>query len=141
MRLKVFLDTNIFIYAFEFPDSNSKKVIDLLNNGAIEAAISEGVYREIINYFKKFYGKDAASKFRIYLSEICEIIYEDEIQKEMRELEGKIKQKDLPQIASAKHLGIKYLVSFDEDFSAFEEYTTPKRFIEILNLKPKQTEY
>lgn len=141
MRPKVFIDTNVFIYAFEFSGSNSRKVIDLLNNGAIEAVISDIVYREATNYFKKFYGKDAASRFRRYLIETCEIIFEDEIQKEMQELKGRIKQKDLPQIASTRHLGIKYLVAFDEDFNAFEEYITPRRFIEILNLKPAKTEY
>jgi len=141
MRLKVCLDSSVFIYAFEFPESNSKKVIDLLNICALEAVISERVYKEVTSYFKKFYGKDAASKFRNYLIETCELLFEDEIQKEMQELKGKIKQKDLPQIASARHLGIKYLIAFDEDFNAFEEYVTPKRFIEILNLKPRQTEY
>jgi len=45
MKRRVFLDTNIFIYAFEFPDSNSGKVIDLLNKGQIEAVISEQACR------------------------------------------------------------------------------------------------
>ncbi|MEF9476058.1 MAG: PIN domain-containing protein [Candidatus Mariimomonas ferrooxydans] len=41
MKLRVFLDTNIFIYAYEFHESNSNKIIDLLNKGQIEAVISE----------------------------------------------------------------------------------------------------
>lgn len=41
MKCRVFLDTNVFIYAFEFPESNSNKIIGLLNKGQIEAVISE----------------------------------------------------------------------------------------------------
>lgn len=47
MKFRVFLDTNVFIYAFEFPESNSNKVIDLLNKGQIEAVISERVLKEV----------------------------------------------------------------------------------------------
>jgi hypothetical protein len=47
---------------------------------------------------------------------------------------GQIKEKDLEQIAVAKMLGLKYLVSYDRDFEAFEEYKTPKEFIKTLNL-------
>ena len=48
MKLRVFLDTNIFIYAYEFHESNSNKTIDLLNKGQIEAVISERVLKEVM---------------------------------------------------------------------------------------------
>ncbi len=32
MKHRVFIDTNVFIYAFEFPDSNSNIIIELLND-------------------------------------------------------------------------------------------------------------
>ena len=67
MKFRVFLDTNVFIYAFEFPQCNSNKIIDLLNKGQIEAVISERVLKEVQSYFKKFYSKDLASAFRDYL--------------------------------------------------------------------------
>lgn len=41
MKCRVFLDTNIFIYAFEFPESNSGKVLELLNKGQIEAILAK----------------------------------------------------------------------------------------------------
>jgi len=47
MKLRIFLDTNVFIYAFEFPKSNSRKIIELLNKGKIEAVISERVIKEV----------------------------------------------------------------------------------------------
>lgn len=67
MKFRVFLDTNVFIYAFEFPESNSHKIIDLLNKNQIEAIISERVLKEVQVYFKKFYNKDLAAAFRDYL--------------------------------------------------------------------------
>lgn len=39
MKLRVFIDTNVFIYSFEYPKSNSAKIITLLNRGEIEAVI------------------------------------------------------------------------------------------------------
>jgi len=53
MRYRVFLDTNVFIYAFEFSESNSNKIICLLNEGLIEVIISERVLKEVQVYFKK----------------------------------------------------------------------------------------
>jgi predicted nucleic acid-binding protein len=51
MRLRVFLDTNVFIYAFEFPESNSSKIIDL-----ILVTIKPLIHYEVRtagNYFKE----------------------------------------------------------------------------------------
>jgi predicted nucleic acid-binding protein len=57
------------------------------------------------------------------------------VREEMDRYRGRIKEKDLEQIAVAKRLGLKYLVSYDRDFEAFEEYKTPKEFIKALNLQ------
>jgi len=54
---------------------------------------------------------------------------------------GQIKDKDLEQIAVAKMLGLKYLVSYDRDFETFEEYKTPKEFIKALNLEPTEDDF
>jgi len=35
MKYRIFLDTNVFIFAFEFPDSNSNMIMELLNEGKI----------------------------------------------------------------------------------------------------------
>ena len=82
MRLRVFLDTNVFIYAFEFPESNSHKIIDLLNKGIIEAVISERVIKEVMAYFRKFYSKDIASSFRDYLLRTCTVVFHPEVKKD-----------------------------------------------------------
>lgn len=141
MKLRVFIDTNVFIYAFEFPESNSHKIIDLLNNGSIEAVISELVLREVQAYFKKFYGKDLAAAFRDYLLRTCTVIFPDDLKKEMRQYRNQIKDKDLEQLATVKKLGIKFLVAYDRDFEGFEEYIIPKAFIEYIKMKAVSSDY
>lgn len=141
MKLRVFLDTNIFIYAFEFPQSNSARIIELLNQNEIEGIISERVLQEVIMYFRKYYKKDLAGAFRNYLLLSCAIIPSSQVQEEMNRLRDKIKEKDLEQLAVTRKLGLKYLVSFDRDFEPFDEYKTPKKFIEALNLEAVEDEF
>lgn len=63
------------------------------------------------------------------------------VREEMDRYRGQIKEKDLEQIAVAKRLGLKYLVSYDRDFEAFEEYKTPKEFIKALNLQSAEDDF
>lgn len=52
MKHRIFLDTNVFIFAFEYSDSNSNTIIELLNDEKIEVIISERVIKEVYCYFK-----------------------------------------------------------------------------------------
>lgn len=137
----VFLDTNIFIYAFEFPESNSKKIIDLLNDDEIIVYVSEMVLEEVTLYFKKHYDKDLASHFRTYILDSCEVVQKGDIVESMPLYSDKIKDKDLEQITAVKVLQIKYLIAYDRDFLPFEEYITPKKFIELIGFSAAETEY
>ncbi|MBI5674647.1 MAG: type II toxin-antitoxin system VapC family toxin [Nitrospirae bacterium] len=141
MKRRVFLDTNIFIYAFEFPESNSSKVITLLNKGQIEAVISERVLQEVQAYFKKFHSKDISALFRDYLLRTCVLVFHSDFKREMLKYKKLIKEKDLEQVAAVKKLGIKYMVAYDRDFEPFEEYITPKEFIKEFGLKPASSVY
>ncbi len=139
--MRVFLDTNVFIYSFEFKNSNSSKIIDLLNKGEIEAVVSENVIKEVVKYFEKYHNIKLARLFRRYLLGSCIVIKRDLVIDKINEYRNKIKEKDLEQAAVTKKLGIKYLISYDKDFESFEEYKTPKEFLEILKTKNKDTEY
>ena len=141
MKLRVFLDTNVFIYAFEFPECNSAKIISLLNNNQIEAVISERVLKEVLVYFKKFYDKDLAATYRDYLLRTCTVVFHTDLKSEMAQYKGLIKDKDLEQLATVKKLGIKFLLAYDRDFEGFEEYITPKVFLKQMNLKPSASAY
>lgn len=141
MKRRVFLDTNVFIYAFEFSESNSHKIISLLNNGQIEAVISERIIKEVHAYFKKFHDKDLAAHFRDYLLKTCMVVFSADVKKEMAKYKNQIKDKDLEQLAVVKKLGIKFLIAYDRDFEDFEEYMTPKAFIEQSGLKANPSVY
>ena len=129
MPVRVFLDSNVFIYAFEFPGSNSALIIKMLNDGELDAVVSEMVVTEVMRYFKKYYTKDLVAMFRNYLLQSCEVIFESEVTSAMERLKGEIKDKDLQQLSVVKALGIKYLISYDDDFIDQEEYITPKDFL------------
>lgn len=141
MKPRVFIDTNVFIYAFEYPHSNSALLIELVNEDNIEAFISEQVIKEVTRYFRKFYTKKISDDFRNYLLEACVIIPSETLISSMKMYHGTVKEKDLEQVAVVKKLQIKYLVSFDTDFKSFEEYITPKKFIALMGLKTAKTEY
>lgn len=141
MRPRVFLDTNIFIYAFEFPKSNSRKIIELLNRAEIEAIISERVLQEVQRYFRKHYGKELTGVFRNYLLLSCTVVPSSLVREVMARYKGKIKEKDLEQLAVVKRLGLRFLVSYDRDFEPFEEYVTPKKFLESLDLQTTEEEF
>lgn len=141
MRPRVFLDTNVFIYAYEFPQSNSRKIVELLNRAEMEVVISERVLQETQRYFKKYYGKDLAGAFRRYLLLSCTVIPSSQLQKAMTRHKGRIKEKDLEQLAVVKKLGLRFLISYDRDFEPFEEYVTPKKFLKSLDLETTEEEF
>ena len=141
MKFRVFLDTGIFIYSFEFPKSNSAKIIELLNNQEIEAIISERVLKEVTRYFEKFYNIEVARKFRRYLIDNCIFVEKNKVLNEKESLKGQIKEKDLEQLAVVKKYGIKYLIAYDKDFESFEEYFTPKKFLEKLDHEFSEDEF
>ena len=129
MPVRAFLDANVFIYAFERPESNSARIIGMLNGGEMEAVVSELAVIEVMRYFKKYHGKDLASKFRDYILQSCELVLRDEIPAAVETLHGSIKDKDLEHLATVRTLGLKYLVSYDDDFIGHEEYVTPRDFL------------
>lgn len=141
MKYRVFIDTSVFIYAFEFPDSNSNAIIGLLNEEKIEAVISERVVKEVYRYFRKHHGKALADTFRKYLYETCKIILAKDVEDAIDKYKGQIKEKDLEQLTAVKEFGIKYIIAFDRDFEGQEEYKTPRQFLELTNGKGKGREF
>ncbi len=141
MKYRVFIDTNVFIYAFEFPESNSSKIIELLNNGQIGAVISERVVKEVIRYFEKHHNLKLARTFRKYLIGACLIIPKESTLNLIDKYRGEIKEKDLEQLVVTRKLGLKYLVAYDRDFQNQQEYKTPKEFIKLIGHMEAETEF
>lgn len=141
MKYRVFIDTSVFIYAFEFPVSNSNTIIELLNNEKLEAVISERVVKEVYRYFRKYHSKALADTFRKYLHEACRVILTRNVKNALEKYRGQIKEKDLEQLAVVKEFGIKYLLAFDRDFEEQEEYRTPREFVELMGGKWEKSEF
>jgi predicted nucleic acid-binding protein len=141
IKIRALLDTNIFIYAYEIPESNSALVINALNSGLFEAVITESTFKEVYRYFRKHYHKRLADVFRIYLFAVCKIVYSYQLDEHSAEYAHLINEKDLEQVISVKEFGIKYLVSYDKHFEGIEEYRTPRQFAELLKLKARPVNY
>jgi predicted nucleic acid-binding protein len=129
------LDTNVFIYAFETPKSNSWFIIDALNQKRFEAVITESTFKEVYKHFKKRYNKKLADQYRIYLFTACKIVFSHQLKEHFPKYASLINTKDLEQLVATRELGIKYLVSYDKHFQGIEEHKTPKQFATILRLK------
>ena len=139
--MRVFLDTNVFVYGLTQPESNSRKILGLAESGNIKVIVSELVQREVVKVFRRIADDESAYNALNYLARIAYIAPRRKINKQMAELRGKIKDKDLENIATARQQKLKFLVSYDKDYVGFKEYVTPKQFVKMIGLKPAATEY
>ncbi|MBN2251160.1 MAG: PIN domain-containing protein [Candidatus Altiarchaeota archaeon] len=137
----VFLDSNVFIRGYSRPDSNSARILGLMDERKIAVAVSEKVLEELRTYFTTYYGKDVWSSVYAHVSTLAKVVYRDEITEEESRWKGRIKDKDLEHLATVKTLKIACMVSYDKDFSGFSEHRTPKKFIKEFGLKESASEY
>jgi predicted nucleic acid-binding protein len=138
---KVYIDSNIFIWGYNFPKSNSAKILDTLINSDTEIFVSEKVIDELRKYFCTYFTKDIFSEIQLLIFGRFIVVYNFEIQDELINWKNKIKKKDLEHVCIIKKFNIPILVSYDKDFKSFSEYMTPKEFIKFLGLKPSSTDY
>lgn len=141
MKPRVLLDTNVFVYAYERPASNARRIVDLLNAERFEAVVTERVVQEVVAYFRRHHGKDVASRFRDYLFAVCTVVWRAELEEAMEAFRGQVKEKDLEQIATVRALGLRHLVSLDRDFEPFPEYATPRTFLRGLGEATEESEF
>jgi len=141
VKIRALLDTNVFIYAYEIPQSNSNLIINALNSSLFEAIITESTFKEVYRYFRKHYSKRLADVFRIYLFTVCTIIFSRQLKEHSARYAHLINEKDLEQVAAVREFGIKYLVSYDRHFEGIEEYRTPRQFAELLGLQTRLVNY
>ena len=139
--MKVFLDTNVFINGLKYPESNSRKILELAKSGAIRAVTSELALKETSIVLRRLSGSKAAYLGTKYVQSLCEIIPRRKIRAYMKQLKGLIKEKDLENIASVKSMKIQFIVSHDRDYKNFSEHRTPKKFMQELGLQAWRTEY
>ena len=141
IKIRALLDTNVFIYAYEIPESNSNLIINALNNGLFEALITESTIKEVYRYFRKHYSKKLADAFRIYLFAVCKLIFSYQLKEHTAKYLNLVNERDLEQVIAVKEFGIKYLVSYDKHFESLDEYRTPRQFAELLGLRAYLVNY
>jgi len=112
--------------------------------GEFEVVTSELVLEEVERFFRENFSREAGYLARKYVEELSfRIIKRSDINAEKSLLRGKIKGKDLENVAAVKHENLNYLVAYDKDYdeASVKEYITPKDFVKLFNLKPYDKEY
>lgn len=140
---RAYLDSMVFIFG-RLEECNSRLVLFLAQLGEFEVVTSELVLEEVERFFRENFSREAGYLARKYVEEISFLIVRrSDIKAEKSLLKGKIKGKDLENVAAVKHEDLKYLVAFDKDYeeAGVKEYMTPKEFVVLFNLKPYDKEY
>jgi len=140
---RAYLDSMVFIFG-RLEECNSRLVLFLAQLGEFEVVTSELVLEEVERFFRDNFSRQAGYVSRRFVEELStRIVKKDEIKAEINALKGKIKAKDLENLAAVKHENLAYLVAYDKDYeeAKAKEYITPKEFVNLFKLKPYKTEY
>lgn len=147
-KLKVYLDTNVFIFGVERPESNSRIILDLAEEGKIVPVVSYSVLEELREYFSRRYDRETAVNEIYYLISLpnLEIITRDKVKQEINKYKGVVPDKDLPHLVSAIIAQSDYLVSYNRHFieaKAKNYIKTIKQadFLKLLGIQPQTTDY
>jgi len=147
-KLKVYLDTNVFIFGVERPESNSRIILDLVEEGKIVPVVSYSTLEELREYFSRRYNRETAINEIYYLISLpnLEIITRDKVKQEIKNYKGVVPDKDLPHLVSAIIAQADYLVSYNRHFieSKAKNYIkTVKQadVLKLLGIEPQTTGY
>ncbi len=129
--MKVYIDSSTVIYAFEFKESNSRRILDMIIHGEIEAYINQKVINEAKKFFMRNHGESVWVAVKTILSRHFELIPEASYSAE--KYRGMIKDKDLEHLAAFKDLKLDLIIAYDRDFKEISGYITPKNFLIRMN--------
>ncbi len=141
--MKIFIDTNVFIFGLLFSKTNSHLILKQVEQSEekYEVVVSELVLNEVRRFFRINYGDKEAYTAVKYVETLARVVPKEEINIEQEKYKGKIAEKDLDNLATARYENVEYLISYDRDYLGFEEYITPHKFVEKINLKSYDVEY
>ena len=140
---RAYLDTMVFIFG-RFEECNSKLALFLAQLGEFEVVESQLVIEEVEEFFKENFSREAGYLAKRFVETISSrVIMRDEMNDEMKTLKGRIRDKDLENVAAVRHAEIEYLVAYDDDYvnAGIKEYITPKNFVRLFGLNPYEMEY
>jgi len=141
VNLRVYLDTNVFVYGL-LEECNSYIILSMTEAGGLEIVVSELVVEEVYTVFKRLAGRKAGFYAMRYAETLAvKIVKREEMKSEIMENSGKIKEKDVENVAAVRHEKLEFLVAYDRDYESVPEYITPKDFIKRLGIKEYEMKY
>jgi len=135
MPTRAFVDSNVFIFGFERPRSNSRNILELLAEGDLKGVVTDRVVLEVMKYFRRYHGKDLAARFRDFILFTCELVLETDL-RISQGFVNLVGRKDAGAVAATKALGLAFLVSTDSDFKPVPQHRTPRGFLMELDKVP-----
>ncbi len=141
MKLRVYLDTNVFVYGL-LEECNSSIILSMAEAGDLEVVVSELVVEEARSVFERLVGRVAGFYAKRYVETLAaKVVKRKEMKSEIMENKGKIKEKDMENVAAVRHENLEFLVAYDRDYEGIREYITPKGFIERPGIMGYEMEY
>jgi len=128
MPIEAVLDSNVFLFGFERPESNSHRVLEKLAAGEFRGVVTDRIVREVMRYLRRNYGKDLSAQFREFILITCDLALESDL--DIRaDVVALVGRKDAGALAAARERGLRFLVSTDRDFGKVPERRTPREFL------------
>jgi predicted nucleic acid-binding protein len=142
------LDSNVFIFGKEIPESNSRMILDLAEEGKFVPVVSFMTLEELREYFSRRYGRDAAINEVYYLVSLptLEIVSRDRVEKLLNKYKGIVPDKDLPHLVSAIKANADYFITYNRHFlvtkaKKYVKVLKQTEFVRLFGIEPQPTEY
>lgn len=147
-RLRVYLDSNVFIFAKEREESNSRIILDLIEERKIIPVISYLTLEELREYFSITYGRETAIDEVYYLVSLpeLEIVTRDRVRQRVSEFRGVVAEKDLPHLVAAVVARVDYFVTYNRHFTESKasehlKVIKQKDLVGLLGIRPEPSDY
>jgi len=144
----VYLDSNVFIFAKERHESNSRIILDLIEERKIIPVLSYLTLQELREYFSIMYGRETAIDEVYYIVSLPElgIVTRDKVKQRIGEFGGVVTEKDLPHLVAAIIAQVDYFVTYNRHFteskaSQYLKIIKQKDLVELLGIGPAPTDY
>ena len=140
--MSLLFDSSVIIIGFKERVSNSALLLDMVLDLRLgRPYISEKVIEEVTRYFRARIGRKHAFLVERLLHRNFEVVPRRDLLPLLRELKGRIKDKDLEHLAAARKVGATYIIAFDRDFEGIAEYRTPKQIIDMMGADGYPSDY
>lgn len=140
---RVYLDTNVLVTALLKKDSNSRIILDIVNEGKLRAVISDYSIEELRAVLRRLLNKTDADK-RCYffikmvnLNPSFDVVNYSNHKIKKEQYEDLIVEKDLPHLVIAAEENIEVIIAKDKHFTnqSIMRTVTPKQLLKEMSIK------